>query len=51
MVDKTAQIRIGTALAVVAGFDNPHLDDENLYRCIESAIAASNTPAPHDAAP
>ncbi|QQZ16774.1 hypothetical protein GO592_11890 [Rhodococcus sp. 21391] len=40
VVNKTAHIRIGTELAVVTGFDNPRLDDENLRCRIEAAIAA-----------
>jgi hypothetical protein len=40
VVNKSAHIRIGTELAVVTGFDNPHLDDENLRRRIEAAITA-----------
>ncbi|MDX5970154.1 hypothetical protein SIM91_44245 [Rhodococcus opacus] len=40
VVNKTAHIRIGTELAVVAGFDNPHLSDENLRCRIEAAITA-----------
>ncbi|MDF3311735.1 hypothetical protein P3H15_42905 [Rhodococcus sp. T2V] len=40
VVNKSAHIRIGTELAVVTGFDNPRLDDENLRCRIETAIAA-----------
>ncbi|MFE7423389.1 hypothetical protein [Rhodococcus sp. NPDC057529] len=40
VVNKTAHIRIGTELAVVTGFDNPRLDDENLRCRIEAAITA-----------
>ncbi|XDK87245.1 hypothetical protein R1X32_00865 (plasmid) [Rhodococcus opacus] len=40
VVNKTAHIRIGTELAVVAEFDNPHLSDENLRCRIEAAITA-----------
>jgi hypothetical protein len=40
VVNKTAHIRIGTELAVVAGFDKPHLSDENLRCRIEAAITA-----------
>ena len=40
VVNKSAHIRIGTELAVVTGFDNPRLDDENLRCRIDTAIAA-----------
>ncbi|MFC9356435.1 hypothetical protein ACFTZB_07605 [Rhodococcus sp. NPDC057014] len=40
VVNKTAHIRIGIELAVVTGFDNPCLDDENLRCRIEAAITA-----------
>lgn len=40
VVNKTAHIRIGTELAVVTGFDNPQLSDENLRYRIEAAITA-----------
>lgn len=40
VVNRTAHIRIGTELAAVAGFDDPHLSDENLSCRIEAAITA-----------
>ena len=39
VVNETAHIRIGTELEVVAGFDNPHLSDEN-------CAAVSRPPSP-----
>jgi hypothetical protein len=41
VVNKSAHIRIGSELAVVAGFDSPRLDDEETLRCrIDASIMA-----------
>lgn len=40
VVNKSAHIRIGSELAVVAGFDSPRLDDETLRCRIDASIMA-----------